>query len=610
MQAAIYARVSTERQEKEQTIASQITALQQWICQQGHSLKAAHIFSDEGWSGSRLDRPALDALRDGAARGEFKIVGVLTPDRLARKYAYQVLLLEEFHRLGCEVVFIHHPLSQDPNDQLLLQIQGAVAEYERAVLAERFRRGKLQKARAGQWLGGTGPYGYRYLPRQQDSGGQLVIDESEAELVRMLYGWLIEEQMSIRQMLKRLNAGPWLPRSGKHAWSPSVVQHILSDPIYIGTAYRNRYYFVPPKKPRGTRSRRTAANSCRQPRPQAEWISISVPALVDQQTYDLAQAQLERNALLSFRHNTKYSYLLRCLLSCQSCGLAMFGRTSKSKVAGSTAQQTYYLCHGKDPILSARQTACPQRSVRAADLEPVIWGHVQNLLEDPEELVRQYQQFTQLALVGDCRQQAEVERLQVQRQRVEKEEKRLLDAYQAEVISLEELSERRQQLSARRQLLDHQQLAQQHQLVQIGQNQQVLTDLRLFSERIRTRLAQANFEEKQMILQLVIERVIVGEKTLEIRHIIPLHQLGEGSSILRVVENGSAGPPGPSVRPLCSDGMDYTSLPRGGGKSLFKRSYQPVVPICHGQIHPLHSTLSQVGEEGQPTLFTLFSAKT
>ena len=259
-----------------------------------------------------------------------------------------------------------------------------MAEYERAVLAERFRRGKLQKARAGQWLGTTGPYGYRYLPRSQDSAGQLVVDEGEAEVVRMLYGWLIEESMSIRQMLKRLNAGPWLPRSGKHAWSPSVVQHILSDPVYIGIAYRNRYHFVPPKKPRGTRSPRTGPNSCRLPRPQEDWISISVPALVDQQTYDLAQAQLERNALLSFRHNTKYSYLLRCLLSCQTCGLAMFGRTSKSKsrsrVADPTAQQTYYLCHGKDPILSSRETACPQRSVRATDLEPVVWDHVRNLI--------------------------------------------------------------------------------------------------------------------------------------------------------------------------------------------------------------------------------------
>ena len=116
---------------------------------QGHSLVEQHVFRDEGYSGSRLDRPGLDGLRDAVRDAAIDVVAVLSPDRLARKYAYQVLLLEEFRRAGCEVAFLHRPISDDPNDQLLLQIQGAIAEYERAVLAERFRRGKLQKARDG-----------------------------------------------------------------------------------------------------------------------------------------------------------------------------------------------------------------------------------------------------------------------------------------------------------------------------------------------------------------------------------------------------------------------------------------------------------------------------
>jgi len=146
MRAAIYARVSTERQERQQTIDSQLTALRDWARAQTHALAEVHVFRDEGYSGSRLDRPGLDGLRDAVRDAAIDVVAVFSPDRLARKYAYQVLLLEEFRRAGCEVVFLHHPISDDPNDQLLLQIQGAIAEYERAVLAERFRRGKLQKA--------------------------------------------------------------------------------------------------------------------------------------------------------------------------------------------------------------------------------------------------------------------------------------------------------------------------------------------------------------------------------------------------------------------------------------------------------------------------------
>src|SRR3712207_6831488 len=269
MRVAIYARVSTERQERQQTIDSQIDALRTWVAGNGHTLGEGHVFRDEGHSGARLDRPGLDAIGDGAVG----LVAVLSPDRLARRYAYQGVLLEEFRRAGCEVAFLHHPISQDPNDQLLLQIQGAIAEHERAVLGERFRRGKLQKARDGHYLTGRAAYGYRYVPRCGDVPGQLLVDEREAELVRMLYGWLTDERMTIRQILKRLNAGPHLPRSGRHAWSPSTVQHILSDPIYTGTAYANRYTYVPATRPRrigAQRSPRTGEATCRRLKPREQ----------------------------------------------------------------------------------------------------------------------------------------------------------------------------------------------------------------------------------------------------------------------------------------------------------------------------------------------------
>jgi site-specific DNA recombinase len=163
MRAAIYARVSTERQGRQQTIDSQLHALRHWAEDNGHELLDEHVYIDEGYTGSRLDRPGLDSLRDAAQQGLVEVVAVLSPDRLARKYAYQVLLLEELRKAGCEVVLLNHVLTDDPQDQLLLQIQGAVAEYERAVLGERFRRGKLQKARRGHWLGGRAPFGRQPL---------------------------------------------------------------------------------------------------------------------------------------------------------------------------------------------------------------------------------------------------------------------------------------------------------------------------------------------------------------------------------------------------------------------------------------------------------------
>jgi len=520
MRVAIYARVSTDRQERTQTIDSQLTALHAWVTAQGHELRPEHIYRDEGASGAHLDRPGLDSLRDAARNGDFELVGVLSPDRLARKYAYQVLLLEEFRRLGCAVVFLERPISDDPHDQLLLQIQGALAEYERTVISERFRRGKLQRARAGVYLGGKAPYGYRYVPKRDDCPGHLLIDDTEAALVQTLFGWLIEEQLTIRQLIKRLNRSAWQPRSGRRPWSPAVIHHILADPLYTGTAYVNRYHYVTPQKPRTPYPAKTD-KTCRQQRPREEWIAVPVPALIDQATYDRAQAQLARNARLSFRHNTKYSYLLRCLLTCGLCGLAMFGRTHPA----APAHRRYYLCHGKDALLSAREQPCPRRAIKAEELERVVWTHVTQLLSDPRQLLAQFQQFAQFTGTEEAQAQAEAHRWAVRLERLAREEARLLDAYQAEVITLAELAQRRQQLAQRRQAL-HEQHAQQERLWRNRLHaQEVLEDLTAFCDRIQSRLAEATFADKQAILQLLIERIIVGEETLEIRHVIPLRGL-------------------------------------------------------------------------------------
>ena len=241
------------------------TALRQWADRPRPRTPARARLHRRGL----LRRPARPARPSTAsatppARASSTSSAVYSPDRLARKYAYQVLLLEEFRKAGCEVAFVQRPISDDPHDQLLLQIQGAIAEYERAVLGERFRRGKLQKARAGQWVAGKAPYGYRYVPKRDGVPGHLVIDEAEAEVVRMLYRWLIDERMTVRQILKRLAAGPWRPRSGKRLWSNCVVHRILSDPVYTGTAYANRLRRSScPRKPRSARpagrARRPAA---------------------------------------------------------------------------------------------------------------------------------------------------------------------------------------------------------------------------------------------------------------------------------------------------------------------------------------------------------------
>ncbi|MBK7993518.1 MAG: recombinase family protein [Blastocatellia bacterium] len=406
MKAAIYARVSTDRQEKNQTIDSQLSLLTTWAKNNKYELLQSHIYKDEACSGSRLDRPGLDALRDAAQDGEFDVLAVLCPDRLARKYAYQVLLLEELRKVGCEVIFLHHPISQDPNDQLLLQIQGAIAEYERAVLGERFRRGKLQKARSGQYSCTRPPYGYHYITKKENLQSQLVINEPEAEMIRTMYRWLVEENMTIRQIIKRLNDRQYKPRCGRNHWSLSTVRRILKDPIYMGKAYANRYKGVTPKKPRS----RTSRSLTYKLKAREEWIEIAVPPIVSQEFFEKAEVQLERNSLLSYRNNKKHNYLLRCLLTCKVCGLSMFGIARK---VGTPSQCHYYVCKGKDPVLNCREGRCPRRLVKGEDIEEAVWSHVKELLSNPEQLIAQFKNLAQLDSKGSSRQQAEVNKIEM-----------------------------------------------------------------------------------------------------------------------------------------------------------------------------------------------------
>ena len=181
--AALYARVSTEKQEREDTVASQVDLLYKAAAASGYDIAPTSVFIDEGVSGTRLDRPALDRLRDLVAEGAFEVLLVTVPDRLARRYAYQVLLVEEFHRCGCEVVFVQHSLGASLEEQMLVQMQGVFAEYERALIQERTRRGRLFAARQGRVNWGNPPYGYTYVRKTVTTPQHLVINAAEAECV-------------------------------------------------------------------------------------------------------------------------------------------------------------------------------------------------------------------------------------------------------------------------------------------------------------------------------------------------------------------------------------------------------------------------------------------
>ncbi len=515
--AALYARVSTERQEKEDTIASQVDVLQRAAATRGYTTPPEYVFTDEGYSGTRLDRPALERLRDLAATGAFEVLLVLAPDRLARQYADQVVVLDELTRAGCRVEFLNHAFGTSPEEQMLLPMQGVFAEYERAVIQERMRRGRLFAARQGRISWGRAPYGYRYLRKTPALPQQVLINDAEAAVVRQIDQWLLGEQLSSYAIAQRLTEQGIPTRLGRsEQWRQSAIWTLLRNPIDKGVAYYNRTQTVDAHQPhllKGFKDRRPGNGGSRTVRPPEEWIALAVPALVDGETWDLAQEQLQRNREQARRNNHVHSYLLRGLLVCGRCGRRLVGMWNP---AGGGS----YVCSARYASRQGPLPRCPGRSVGRERIERAVWEYVQALLADPDLLRAQYAAGqADPAVAGPAA--AEQARLDRQLTNLDHEGHRLLDAYQAGVIELAELAERRQRLEAqgrglraRREELAQQATARDQQL-------RLLAGVDDFCASVRAALQNPSFAVQQKVLQLVVDRIVVEDDQIVIHHIVP-----------------------------------------------------------------------------------------
>ena len=297
---ALYARVSTDQQARDDTTASQVAALRERIAAEGDRVLPEHAYIDEGYGGAGLVRPALERLRDAVAMGLVGRLHVHAPDRLARRYAHQVLLVEEFRRVGAEVVFLDHPIGGTAEDDLLLQVQGMIAEYERAKIIERGRRGRRHAARSGS-LGAftTAPCGYRYVSKA-DGGGtaRFEVVEDEACVVRRMFEWVALDRASLREACRRPVAAGRGTRGGRSHWHPSTVRGMLTNTAYIGRAVygHSRYVQAPPRlRPIRGHPHGSPRPTGRVAVPRDEWIEVPVPALVDEPVFEAVAAQLAEN---------------------------------------------------------------------------------------------------------------------------------------------------------------------------------------------------------------------------------------------------------------------------------------------------------------------------
>ena len=511
MRAAIYARVSTPRQARDHKIDQQVARLERHAEQQGWATDGRLIYIDEGYSGASLNRPGLDALRDAAAMAEFEVVLVAAPDRLARNYIHQVLLLEELQGRGCRVEFLERPMSQDPNDQLLLQIRGAVAEYERTLIAERMRRGRLAKLRSGQllpWL--RVPFGYRTDPERPRDPAGLRVEEYEATIVRQMFAWYLEQGATLGGVARRLVAAGVLTPTGKISWSRSTIRGILKNHAYVGNAYGHCTHLVPAKARRSPLEPVGAGLTAKR-RPEEEWIGVSVPEIVERETFDLVQQKLSHNRKFAARNNKSHRYLLRALVSCGTCGRGSNARTSWDG-------RSYYVCRGHSEIVAEQR--CRARHAPGARLEELVWEDLCEVLTHPEHTKHALRR----AHGGEWLPQelkARLENVGKAIAHTEGQRERLLEAYLGGVLELAEFERKRKELQGRTDAL----LAQERQLDASARERTELAaiadSIEEFCEQVRAGLAHATFEQKRRLVELLIDRVIVNDEEVEIRYAVP-----------------------------------------------------------------------------------------
>lgn len=523
--AALYARVSTEEQREGNTIESQIRELEKFAEQNAWKIQGRYI--DEGWSGALLARPELDRLRDDASSGVFDVVLVNDVDRLARDVAHLGVIKRDLERKKVRVVFRKLPTSSDPMSNLMVNILGSFAEFERELIADRTRRGMRHKAEVRkEYVGCIAPYGYRYIKKILSGGvGVLEINPGEAEVVRQMFNWVAEEGLSCQKVADRLTRLKVPTRRGGLVWQCCSVYRILRNETYIGTWAYSKNETCEPVKPRKVGPYRKKRTS-RRPKPKSEWLSIILPSefhLVTKELWATVQEQINKNPRFSPR-NVKFKYLLQGLLQCQFCSSRLRGTYSKDRYG----TYTYYTCGRRCRKL---------RWIPRTDIENAVWNQVKSSLLNPAHLELR----TTAALKKISTEGHEIKQRQkdISLKDIEDQEAKFFRNYQNGRISSQQLNEELEQLRRKRTVLN-------------TPASPVVTDavdmhatVANYCERVKSRLKDATFETRQLILRHLVTTIPTNNEFARIIGVIPEIEKGTtnlGSS-LRIHRTTASPPP-------------------------------------------------------------------
>jgi len=516
---ALYARVSSSKQEKENTIMSQIEALKTRVVGDGFSLLEEHQFIDNGYTGSNLIRPGLEKLRDQISAGEIDKIYIHSPDRLSRKYAYQMILTEEFEKSGTETIFLNFQSEDNPESHLLLQMQGMIAEYERAKIMERHRRGKIHTAKRGSVNAlSVAAYGYRYIDKHTNGGeASLEIVEEEAEIVRKIFNWFGKERLTLGKVSRRLQQEQIPTKTGKTYWDRGTICYMLKNPAYKGKAAFGRKKTgarLACVRPRKDSSKQPRNNSSRYAVEKEKWIYIPVPAIIDESLFEVVQEQLEENRKRARINLQGVTYLLQGLLVCKQCNRAYCGAKSIRRNKKKDTVYLYYRCTGTDAARFGGTKMCNSKQANANAIELVVWDEVKKLLKNPQRIFSEYQRRLQEAKQTPFdHTYASIDK---QRVKLEKSISLLIDSYTQQYIIKSEFEPRIKTMRKRLQVIQEQQqkLIEQKNLTK--ELELIVNNLEGFSSGVISKLDSLDWEDKRGMIRSVVKRVEIGESDINI----------------------------------------------------------------------------------------------
>jgi site-specific DNA recombinase len=508
-QAAIYARVSSEKQADTNTIESQVQALRDRVQSDGIEIEKDMEFIDDGYSGATLIRPGLERLRDDVAAGMVDRLYIHSPDRLARKYAWQVLLADELRQSGVEIVFLNRQLGYTPEDELLLQVQGVISEYERAKIIERSRRGRRHAARKGSVsVMVNAPYGYRYVKKNEGGGeARYEILTDQARVVQQIFEWVGIQRIGLWEVCRRLQSAGELTRSGNTRWDRSTVWGVLKNPAYKGSAAFGKTRSEAWRS--GLRPRKNGPAQPRRPRSRAavdqqDWISIPVPPIIDTELFDSVQEQLQENQRRAQTRRKGSGFLLQGLIRCAHCGYALCGTRN--------GHNSYYRCTGTDRYRFREDRVCNSTSVRVEQLDSAVWQEVRSVLDHPERLAEEYRR----RMEAPSEKMGQLSATQTQLNRLQHGIDRLIDSYAGGLVNKEEFEPRITAMRERIKKLEA--LAE-----DLADQERVHNDLRLivgqleeFSRRVRAGLDEASWEVKREVIRALVKHIEVGAKDVNV----------------------------------------------------------------------------------------------